>query len=67
MNANLLRGEIVSKGMTMQEVAKYVGLSRNSFSARVQGRVPFNSNEIVRICELLQIEDASKKVSIFLS
>lgn len=67
MKTNLLRAEIVAKGLTMAQVAKSVGMHRNSFSAKVNGKVQFNTDEIVRLCDFLDITDPIKKVAIFLS
>ena len=66
MKANLLRAEFVANGKTMAQVAKEAGIARNSLSAKLNGRTQFNTNEIVRLCEILNITDPCKKVDIFL-
>ena len=67
MQSNLLRGAIIAQGLTMQSVAQKIGISRNSMSARMNGKVPFNADEIEKLCVLLGISDPVKKVEIFLS
>lgn len=67
MKANLLRGAIVAQNMTMQQAAKLIGISRNSMSMRMNGKVPFNADEIERLCDLLNITEPSQKVEIFLT
>lgn len=67
MQGNLLRGEIAAKGLTMREVAHMTGISRNSFSAKINGKTPFNTEEVVRLCEVLEIDDPIKKINIFLT
>ena len=36
-------------------------------SARMNGKVPFNADEIEKLCALLDISDPVKKVEIFLT
>lgn len=67
MKANLLRGEIKAQGMTLEALAKKIGISRNSMSAKLNGRTQFNADEIEKICMALGISDPERKVEIFLS
>ncbi|MBP3509189.1 helix-turn-helix domain-containing protein [Oscillibacter sp.] len=67
MQSNLLRGAIIAQGLTMQSAAQKIGISRNSMSARMNGKVPFNADEIEKLCALLDISDPVKKVEIFLT
>lgn len=67
MKANLLRGEIIAKGLTLEGLAKKIGISRNSMSAKLNGRTQFNADEIEKICTALGICDSERKVEIFLS
>lgn len=67
MKANLLRGEITAKGMTLMSLAKKIGISRNSMSAKINGRTQFNAWEIEKICDVLEIRDPGRKVEIFLT
>ena len=67
MQANILRAEIAYKGMSLREVADRAGIARSTFSAKINGQRPFDTEEAVRICEVLDIQDNKKKVDIFLT
>lgn len=67
MKANILRGEMVAKGYTVKDVANKMGMSRNTLSSRLNGRSSFDTEEIINICKILDIRDASRKSEIFLT
>lgn len=67
MKTNLLRAEIVARGLTMSQVAAGINLHKNTFSQKMTGKVQFNTDEIMRLCDFLDITDPAKKVAIFLS
>lgn len=50
-----LRGRFHSCGYRDQEVAKYIGIGRDTMSGRMQGHNPWTSAEITAMCELLDI------------
>lgn len=50
-----LRGRFHSCGFRDQEVAKYIGIGRDTMSGRMQGHNPWTSAEITAMCELLDI------------
>lgn len=50
-----LRGRFHSCGYRDQEVAEYIGIGRDTMSARMNGHQPWTSKEIAAICELLDI------------
>lgn len=66
MKANLLRAEIAAKDMSQREVAERAKISRSAFSAKINGQRPFDTDEVVRICDVLEIVDNARKVEIFL-
>lgn len=67
MRGNLLRAEIATQGLSQREVAERANISRSAFSAKINGQRPFDTDEAVRICEVLKIVDNQRKVEIFLS
>lgn len=67
VNTNLLKGRITSEGYTQQRLAPLVGMSANSLNAKVNGRKKFDTEEAVRICHALRINDPIEKCDIFLS
>ena len=67
MQANLLRAEIAAQGLSQREVAQRAKISRSAFSAKINGQRPFDTEEAVRVCAVLGIDDDKKKCDIFLS
>ena len=67
MKANLLRAEMAMKGMSQREVAEKAQISKSTFSAKINGQRPFDTEEAVRVCDVLGIIDNAKKVEIFLT
>lgn len=67
MKVNLLRGKMVANGYTVETAAKCLGMSRNTLSSKINGKSEFNADEVIRLCELLHIDDPAQKVEIFLS
>jgi len=67
LKANLLRGEIVANGLTVQEVAEKIGLSRNTMFSRLSGHTSFNTEEVIKLCDILKIREPNRKVDIFLT
>ena len=56
INTNKLRGAISSAGHTQQSVAASLGISNNTFSAKMKKGV-FLSNEISEMIKILNIDD----------
>lgn len=50
-----LRGKFHSMGFRDQEVARAIGVSRDTMSLRMRGKYPWTSAEITAICEALDI------------
>lgn len=67
MNKNLLRAKIVSAGYTQNKLAKEIGISQNTLSAKINGKSPFDILEIDKICAALKILSGKEKADIFLS
>ena len=66
INRNRLVGKIAENGFTQGDVARALGLSANTFSARINGKSYFNTNEVERMCQILRITDDAEKAQIFL-
>lgn len=67
VNKNLFLGKMVSRGYTQISLSHAVGTSKNTMNAKINNRRPFDSDEILRICEVLGIRDDREKVKIFLT
>lgn len=66
MASNKLKGKIVEAGYSQRSLAKELGMSKNTLNSKVNGKIPFNTLEIERICEKLGIRDGTEKAAIFL-
>lgn len=66
VSKNLLRSRIAKKDLTQKELAELIGISQNSFSSKINGKKPFNTDEIDKICVVLNISDNTEKAEIFL-
>ena len=72
MLTNELKGKIVAAGYSQKTLAeamsneKGIKISENTLSKKVNGRVPFDTDEVVCICALLGIHDNDEKARIFL-
>ena len=62
-----MRAELALKGMSQREVAEKAKISKSAFSAKINGQRPFDTDEAVRVCDVLGIVDNAKKVEIFLT
>ena len=67
MQPNLLRAKIVENQLSQKEVAKALGLSENTMTKRLSGKTAFNTDEVIKLCDLLNIVDDVEKSRIFLS
>lgn len=62
INTNLLKGRIVSKGLSQRKMAKMLGIAEKTFYDKMKKGV-FTSNEIEAIMSILEIDNP---VEIFL-
>lgn len=67
MNVNKLKGRMVEAGYTQRTLAIATKMSENTLSSKLNARRPFNTDEVLVICELLHITDPVEKAQIFLS
>lgn len=63
VNKNLLKAKICENGLSIEEVYTRMGLTKRQWYARIS-KGEFNSTEIVKLCEILNISDP---VPIFLA
>lgn len=57
---NELRSLFVQKGYTQSTIAKMIGISRQSFSYKINNKVGFKVSEIEALCSILDITDKDK-------
>ena len=54
-NKNLLRGRLGAMKMSLSTFAKLMGISRPTARRKIDGETLFNSKEIEKACEILEI------------
>lgn len=52
-----LRSVMMKKGVTAIQIARSLGMSKYTMSKKMTGQNPFTWDEVVRICEILGIEN----------
>lgn len=62
-----LKGKIAEAGYTQGALATAIGVSPNTMTRKLTGKIDFTIGEIDRICEVLKITDNAQKAQIFLS
>lgn len=65
-NTNLLKAEYTAKGYTQRTFCKKIDMKLNTFNLKLNNKAVFDTAEIERICEALEITDPERKCSIFL-
>lgn len=55
MNVNLLKSQIVKKGLTQEQLALQIKISPNSLSRKLTGKREFRLSEVKNLCEVLEI------------
>jgi len=66
-NKNLLLGKMAMSGYSQVRLAEAIGMSKNTLSAKINGHRPFNTDEVIDICKVLEITNDAEKTNIFLS
>jgi len=66
MNANKLLGAMAEKRISQRELARRLGISKNTINSKINGKVHFDTEEASKICDILEIKDPQKKSEIFL-
>lgn len=65
VNKNEFRSAVAKVGLTHEELAKRIGMSKNTLSSKLNGKGYFNTEQIDKICEELNIVDDREKINIF--
>lgn len=67
INKALFKMALIRKGITQNELAKQLGITKNTLSNKVNGHVRMYTNEAKAICIILDITDRDEQAQIFLS
>ena len=66
VDVNLLRGRIVSEGLTQEQVASKIGMDRSTFSRKMRSdALDFSVKEMHDMCKILSLSNEEAK-NIFL-
>ncbi len=67
VNVCKLKSVMVLSGLSQIQLAKRLGMSKNTLNAKINGRAKISTDEAKKMCEVLGIENESEKVEIFLN
>lgn len=67
MNKALFKMLLVQKGLTQIELAEALGMSKNILSNKVNGHSRVYTDEAIKICDVLKIDDNNQKAELFLN
>lgn len=67
MKRNLLKAKIVENGLTMEELADKISVSRTTLFYKMSGKTQFTLDEVVKMCDVLNIRTPEEKTNIFLA
>ena len=65
MKANELRGIIIAKGMTQEQIARRIGISPKTFYNKMKKGI-FDTDEVRKMAAVLEINNLSELADIFL-
>lgn len=68
MNVNVgkFKEKLYNSGISQKELAKMIGISENNLSLKVNGKTRLFTDEVIKMCEILGIEDDEERSKIFL-
>lgn len=64
-NYNKLKGRIVEICGSQSEFAKLLGVSKQTVTAKLNNRSNFSQNDIIKWCEILQIDQSEIGIYFF--
>lgn len=64
-DSKLLKDLIHAKGLKLQYIAEYLGLTRYGLSLKINNVNEFKASEIRKLCQLLEISSLRLKEKIF--
>lgn len=57
MQFNKLKGRMKEMGLSQEQVSNMLGISTQSFNAKINNRNQFTLGEVISLCDLLNIEN----------
>ena len=65
VNTQMIKDIIKEKGIKKGKIKDYLGISYNWLNKKLNGQQDFKAEEIMKICEILDIKDLELKEKIF--
>lgn len=62
-----LMGRIVGAGYTQRSLAQAMKVSKNTLNSKINNRIPFDTDDIQILCDLVGITNGKEKAEIFLA
>ncbi len=66
MNLSKLKGKIVEQGLSTKEISDKFGISIQAMNKKLSGKTKITTEDAVKFCSILSIDNASEKSDIFL-
>lgn len=66
VNTQEIKAEMVRKKRTQRTLAKQMGMDKVTLNGKVNGKRPMKDNEIVKMCQVLDIKDPQTVIKTFL-
>lgn len=60
-----LKALMLLQGFTQEDLAKYLGLSKQTINMKLNNKRSFKLSEIAKICDLLKIDNVQERFLIF--
>lgn len=65
INSLKLKSLLLLNGLNQEDLAKYLGLSKQTISMKINNKRAFKLDEILKICKLLKIDNIQERIAIF--
>ena len=62
IQTNLLQSYFKRNGLRQEDVAKKIGISKQSLSDKINNKVQFKVDEVSLLCELLNISEEKEQI-----
>lgn len=66
VDKRLLTAKMALYGYNQRSLAQAVGISKNTMNLKINGKKPFDTEEIRNICHILHVNSGAEKAKIFL-
>lgn len=64
-NSLKLKALLLLNGLNQEDLAKYLGLSKQTINMKINNKRAFKLSEISKICDLLKIDNVQERFAIF--